>query len=425
MMWHRTYSSRVSSVLLSVLCTISVPNIVQAAEVQGGTRSVQSSVEMKVHHAYPVRSPYALPSMAEQALAKNARSAVIMDYATGKILFEKDSHEELPMASITKVMTMLLIMEAIDDGKLKLTDRIKTSDYAASMGGSQIFLEPGETMTTEEMLKGIAIASGNDASVAMAEHLYGSEEAFVAKMNERAKELGMKDTHFANCNGLPTAEHYSSAHDIAIMSRELLKHEEITRYTSVYSDYLRKNTEHPLWLVNTNKLVRFYEGADGLKTGFTADARYCLSATAKRDGFRVIAVVMGEPKATTRNAEVSQLLNWTFSQFTSRVLYRQGDKIGTLKVAHGVPEMIDCKAGDTVGILQEKGKKVEYETKINLFRVTAPVKVNQRVGTLQVYEDDDLVAEVPLLAERSVHRAGFFQSMGQTIRDLVTFGKAR
>lgn len=425
MMWHRTYSSRVSSVLLSVLCTISVPNIVQAAEVQGGTRSVQSSVEMKVHHAYPVRSPYALPSMAEQALAKNARSAVIMDYATGKILFEKDSHEELPMASITKVMTMLLIMEAIDDGKLKLNDRIKTSDYAASMGGSQIFLEPGETMTTEEMLKGIAIASGNDASVAMAEHLYGSEEAFVAKMNERAKELGMKDTHFANCNGLPTAEHYSSAHDIAIMSRELLKHEEITRYTSVYSDYLRKNTEHPLWLVNTNKLVRFYEGADGLKTGFTADARYCLSATAKRDGFRVIAVVMGEPKATTRNAEVSQLLNWTFSQFTSRVLYRQGDKIGTLKVAHGVPEMIDFKAGDTVGILQEKGKKVEYETKINLFRVTAPVKVNQRVGTLQVYEDDDLVAEVPLLAERSVHRAGFFQSMGQTIRDLVTFGKAR
>ena len=425
MMWHGTNRTRTTAVLLSVLCTLSVPNIVQAAEVQGGTGTVQSSVEMKVRHAYPVRSPYALPSMAEQTLAKNARSAVVMDYATGKVLFEKDAHEELPMASITKVMTLLLIMEAIDDGKLKLTDKIKTSDYAASMGGSQIFLEAGETMTANDMIKGIAIASGNDASVAMAEHLYGSEEAFVARMNERAKELGMDDTHFSNCNGLPTANHYSSAHDIAIMSRELLKHEEITKYTSVYSDYLRKGSDHPLWLVNTNKLIRFYDGADGLKTGYTAEAKYCLTATAKRDGFRVITVVMGEPKSSVRNAEVSQLFNWSFSQFTSKVLYRQGEMIGSMKVAHGVPETVNYKAGDTVGVIQEKGKKMDYETKVNLFRVSAPVKENQRVGTLQVYEDDDLVAEVPLLAEKAVKRAGFFQSMGQTIRDLVTFGKGR
>lgn len=425
MMWRRTNPARTGGVLLSVLCALSVPSMVQAAEVQSGTGSVQSSVEMKVHHAYPVRSPFALPSMAEQALAKNARSAVVMDYATGKVLFEKDAHEELPMASITKVMTLLLIMEAVDDGKLKLDDKIKTSDYAASMGGSQVFLEPGETMTAKDMLKGISIASANDASVAMAEHLYGSEEAFVAKMNERAKELGMDDTHFSNCNGLPTANHYSSAHDIAIMSRELLKHEEITGYTSVYSDYLRKDSEHPLWLVNTNKLVRFYDGADGLKTGYTAEAKYCLSATAKREGFRVIAVVMGEPKSTTRNAEVSQLFNWSFSQFTSKVLYRQGERIGSLRVAHGVPENVAYKAGDTVGIIQEKGKKLDYQTRINLFRVNAPVKENQRVGTLQVYEDENLVAEVPLVADRAVKRAGFFQSVGQTIRDLVTFGKGR
>ncbi|MCL6443719.1 MAG: D-alanyl-D-alanine carboxypeptidase [Alicyclobacillus sp.] len=363
-------------------------------------------------------------SEAAEGLAPHAKSACVMDYATGKILFEKDVHEKLPMASITKIMTMLLIMEALDDGKIKLTDMVKTSDYAASMGGSQIFLEPGETMSVNDMLKGIAIASANDACVAIAEHLYGSEAAFVKRMNERAKELGMDDTHFVNSNGLPAPNHYSSAHDIAIMSRELLKHPEITKWTSVYSDYLRKDTDHPLWLVNTNKLVRFYDGVDGLKTGFTAEAKYCLAATARRDdGFRVIAVVMGEPKPAVRNGEVSGLLNWAFSQYSSKVLYQAGQVVEPrVKVLHGTPEHIAAVAGDTVGVIQQKGKSVQYATKAELFRLSAPVEKGQRIGTLRVFEGDDLVAEAPLLASAHVARAGLFESIGRTIRDLVSFG---
>lgn len=360
----------------------------------------------------------------QEGLAKQAKSSVIMDYATGKVLFEKDAHEKLPMASITKVMTMLLIMEAIDAGKLKFDDKIKTSEYAASMGGSQIFLEPGETMTVMDMLKGIAIASANDACVAMAEHLYGSEEAFVARMNERAKELGMDDTHFSNCNGLPVANHYSSAHDIAIMSRELLKHDEITKWTSVYSDYLRKGTDHPLWLVNTNKLVRFYQGVDGLKTGYTAEAKYCLSATGKRDGFRVIAVVMGEPNVKVRNAEVSQLLNYSFSHYTSKLLYKQGQKVEEIEVSRGVPEELPIVAGDNVGVVHERGENKNYTTQLDVFKVKAPVTSGQRVGTLRVYDGQDLVGEVPLLAGTSIDKAGFFQSIGRTMKKIITFGAA-
>ncbi|MBX5437630.1 MAG: D-alanyl-D-alanine carboxypeptidase [Alicyclobacillaceae bacterium] len=363
------------------------------------------------------------PAAAAQDLAPNARSAVVMDFATGRVLFEKDAHERLPMASITKIMTLLLTMEAIDSGRLKLSDKARTSEYAASMGGSQIFLEPGEVMTVEDLIKGIAIASANDACVALAEHLEGSEEAFVRRMNERAKELGMDDTHFVNSNGLPAPNHYSSAHDIAVMSRELLKHEQITRWTSIYSDYLRKDSDHPLWLVNTNKLVRFYDGVDGLKTGYTAEAKYCLAATAKRDGFRVIAVVMGEPKPTVRNAEVAGLLNWTFNRYTSRVLYRQGEVVKrAVKVSHGVPQQVDLVAGDTVGVIERKGEPQRYEAKAEVFQLSAPVKQGQSAGTLRVYEGGELVAEVPLLAAEHVRRAGLFQTIGQVMRDLVTFG---
>jgi D-alanyl-D-alanine carboxypeptidase (penicillin-binding protein 5/6) len=388
--------------------------------------SSTTDVQVRVRPGFHLHLPVLSGEQAhdEKRLATNAKSAVVMDYSTGKVLFEKNAHAKLPMASITKIMTMLLVMEALDEGKIKLSDKVKTSEYAASMGGSQIFLEPGESMTVEDLLKGIAIASANDACVAMAEHISGSEEAFVDEMNERAKQLGMDDTHFANCNGLPVANHYSSAHDIAIMSRELLKHSEITKWTSVYSDYLRKGTEHPLWLVNTNKLVRFYEGVDGLKTGYTVEAKYCLSATAKRDGFRVIAVVMGEPQVKLRNAEVSQLLNWSFSHYMSRVIYQQGQVVTQVNVPKGVPNKLNVVAGDTVGIVHKRGNKLEYETKVNLFKLRAPVKERQRVGTLQVFEHGDLVAEVPLVAQTHVKKAGLFESIGRTMRDFVTFGKS-
>lgn len=202
-------------------------------------------------------------------LVHEAKSAILIERDTGKVLYNKNSDEKLAPASMTKIMTMLLIMEAIDQGKLKMTDKVRTSDYAASMGGSQIFLEPGEEMTVKEMLKGIAIASGNDASVAMAEHIAGSEEQFVEQMNKKAKELGLTSTVFQNPTGLPEKDHYSTAHDMAKMAKELLKYEQITKFTGVYEDYLRQNTDKKFWLVNTNRLIKFYPGVDGLKTGFT------------------------------------------------------------------------------------------------------------------------------------------------------------
>lgn len=265
-------------------------------------------------------------------LAPSARSAIVMDADSGTVIYEKNSHDKLPPASITKIMTMLLTMEALKDGKIKLADKVRTSVYAASMGGSQIFLEPGEEMTVNDMLKGIAMASGNDASVAIAEKLGGTEAEFVAMMNAKAAQLGLKDTHFANCNGLPAADHYSSAHDIAVMSRELLKYGDITKYTGQYQDYLRKDSAKPFWLVNTNKLVRFYDGADGLKTGYTTEAKYCLSATAVRDGMRVVAVVMGEPNTKTRNAEVSGLLDYSFAQYANYPILKKGESMGMLTI---------------------------------------------------------------------------------------------
>ena len=282
----------------------------------------------------------------------------MLDADTGTIIYEKNSHDKLPPASITKIMTMLLTMEAIDEGQLQWTDKVRTSEYAASMGGSQIFLEPGEEMTVDEMLKGIAMASGNDASVAVAEKIAGSEEAFVKLMNEKAAELGMKDTHFVNCNGLPAENHYTSAHDIAVMSRELLKYDQITKYTGAYQDYLRKDSEKPFWLVNTNKLVRFYTGADGLKTGYTSEAKFCLSATAKRDGLRAVAVVMGAPDTKTRNNEVSRMFDYAFSQYSMHSIYKPGEVLGIVKVQKGTVPEISIQADKDYSVLVKKGVKV-------------------------------------------------------------------
>ncbi|MGN7455861.1 D-alanyl-D-alanine carboxypeptidase family protein [Paenibacillus pasadenensis] len=348
---------------------------------------------------------------ASSDLAPSARSAIVMDADSGTVIYEKNSHDKLPPASITKIMTMLLIVEAIQDGKLKLTDKVSTSEYAASMGGSQIFLEPGEQMTVDDMLKGIAMASGNDASVAMAEKIGGTEAEFVSMMNEKAAQLGLKDTHFANPNGLPAADHYTSAHDIAVMSRELLKHSLITKYTGQYQDYLRKDSEKPFWLVNTNKLVRFYSGADGLKTGYTSEAKYCLSATAKRDGMRVVAVVMGEPNTKTRNAEVSSLLDYSFAQYANYPILKKGDSMGTLAIEKGVQGKLPVTAQHNYSILLKKGaaaKDIRYEIKWNA-GIKAPVKIGDPVGKLIVYQGDQVIQDFPLEMPVSVEKAGWWK----------------
>lgn len=352
-------------------------------------------------------------------LAPNARAALLMDATSGTVIYEKNSHEKLPPASITKIMTMLLVMEAIDQGKLNWDEKVRASEYAASMGGSQIFLEPGEEMTVADLMKGVAMASGNDASVALAERIAGTEELFVQMMNEKAKELGMKNTHFANSNGLPAENHYTTAHDIALMSRELLKYEDITKFTGKYEDYLRKNTDRPFWLVNTNKLVRFYPGADGLKTGFTSEARFCLSATAQRDGLRVIAVVMGEPNTKTRNAEVSRMFDFAFSQYQQVPVVKKGEELGTLKVKKGMKSEVPIIADKPYSILMKRSQAaggVQHE--VILDPVQAPVKKGQPIGKIIVKSGDKTVQEFVIPAPEDIAKAGwwnlFKRTMGKT-----------
>jgi serine-type D-Ala-D-Ala carboxypeptidase (penicillin-binding protein 5/6) len=349
-------------------------------------------------------------------LAPNAKSALLMDADTGTILYEKAANVKLPPASITKIMTMLLIMEAIHQGKVTLDQKVRVSEYAASMGGSQIFLEPGEEMTVDDMLKGIAMASGNDASVAMAETISGTEESFVQQMNERAKELGMTNTNFVNVNGLPAENHYTTAQDIAIMSKELLKYESVTKYTGLYQDYLRKDTERPFWLVNTNKLVRFYTGADGLKTGYTSEALFCLSATAKRDNFRLIAVVLGEPNTKTRNAEVSKMFDYGFAQFTNFPIFKAGEPIGTLKVEKGHVAAVPLTAKHQYSVLLKKGDSKDDIRHELVFTpdLKAPIAVGQQVGSLIVYKGDKQIAEFPVDSPMEIRKAGWWTLFKRT-----------
>ncbi|GIP15207.1 D-alanyl-D-alanine carboxypeptidase [Paenibacillus montaniterrae] len=354
------------------------------------------------------------------ALANSAVSAIVMDADSGTVIFEKNSHQKLPPASITKIMTMLLVMEAVDQGKLKLSDMVSTSERAASMGGSQIFLEVGEQMTVEEMLKGVAMASGNDASVALAEKLAGTEEQFVAMMNERAKQLGLKNTHFMNSNGLPVENHYSSAYDIAVMSRELMKYDLIRSFTGKYQDYLRKDTEKPFWLVNTNKLVRFYDGADGIKTGYTSEAKYCLSASAMRDGMRVIAVVMGAPSTKIRNAEVTQMLDYSFAQYMNYPLINKGEVIGSLEIEKGMERKLDIVAPQPYSVLVKRGSntdQIHYVLDMDE-SIKAPVIEGQPIGKLMIYQGDSLVKEYELLSPATIDRSNWWRLLKRSTKSL-------
>ena len=333
------------------------------------------------------------------------KSALLMDAATGSILYESNAHEKLAPASVTKIMTMLLIMEAVDSGKIALTDLVTASEAAAAKGGSQVYLKVGETMSVSEMLKCIAVSSANDCACAMAEHIAGSEEAFVGLMNSRAKELGMNDTNFVNCTGLDDGEnasqHKTSAHDIALMSRELLtKHPGIKKYTTIWMDTIRDGT---FGLSNTNKLVRFYQGATGLKTGFTSGAGYCLSATAMRDGMELIAVVMGADTSQNRNAACKQLLDYGFANFA--LVSPELTETAEVPVTLGNAPSASVRLGDTASLLIDKGQKSSVTTQVQLEKeVTAPVSQGQRLGTMQVKIGEQVLSEIPLVAAEAVER---------------------
>ncbi|WP_220693815.1 D-alanyl-D-alanine carboxypeptidase family protein [Salipaludibacillus neizhouensis] len=356
--------------------------------------------------------------------AEEATSAILMERDTGTILFEKNSQEKLPPASMTKIMTMLLIMEALDNEEITWEDTVRVSEKAASMGGSQIFLEPGEEMTVKELMKGIAIASGNDATVAMAEFLAGSEEEFVKEMNQKAKELELENTTFQNTNGLPAANHETSAYDMAVMAKELLKHEEITEYTSLYEDYLRENTDNPFWLVNTNKLVKFYPGADGLKTGFTREAMYCLTASANKDGMRMIAVVMGAPSPKERNRQVTEMFDYAYSQFALHTQHEATDILGEVKVDKGAESSVSVSAKEPVSILMKKGEKTDGLLEKTVWKedVRAPIQKGDELGTISLERDGETLLSMPLIATEDVEEASFWRLMKRTSE--VLFGNA-
>lgn len=368
-------------------------------------------------------STVAKASTESPVLAAHAKSAVLMDATTGTVLFAKNAHERLPIASVTKIATMLVVFEAIDRGQIRLTDSIRTSEYAASMGGSQIFLEPGEKMTLRDMLKGIAMSSANDAAVAVAEHVAGSEANFVQLMNARSRALGLRNTHFANTNGLPSANHYSSAYDVAVLSRSLLVHQGVTQFTGAYSDHLRKNSSKPFWLVNTNKLVRFFQGMDGIKTGYTSEAKFCLAASAKRQHFRVIAVVLGEPTAPTRNAEVTGMMNYAFSHYDIKPVYRSGQTVQLAPVMRGQLQAVAVTATRPVGLLINKmDQTVTGKIVTDLRPLVAPVKKGQFAGVVKIVDGDRVLSAVPVVVAADVLPVSLLEMLGRSLRSLFLFG---
>ncbi|HET7578441.1 MAG TPA: D-alanyl-D-alanine carboxypeptidase family protein [Bacillales bacterium] len=355
-------------------------------------------------------------------LAKDAKSAILMVADTGTVLYSKNADEKLPPASMTKIMTMLLIMDALDKGKISLNESVRTSEHAASMGGSQIYLEPGETMTVDQMLRGIAIGSANDASMAMAEKIAGSEEAFVKMMNEKAKELGLTHTHFVNPTGLPAKNHYSSAHDMAIMARALLQYgKKITKYTGTYEDYLREDSKKKFWLVNTNRLVKFYPGVDGLKTGFTNEAKYCLTASALKNGMRVIAVVMGAPKPKVRNAEITNMLDYAYSQYQTHKVYGKGAVVKEAALDKGVDKKVPVVTQREVAILTKKGESPRNLEKVIEVRndLKAPLAKGEQVGKLLLKKDGKVVSEFPLVAGKDVPKASWWHLFKRSIGNLT------
>ena len=353
-------------------------------------------------------------------LAESAKSAILIEASTGKILFEKNADEKLHPASMTKMMSMLLIIEAIESGVIKWDQIVQVSENASSMGGSQILLETGEKMSVRDLFKGVAIASGNDAVVALAETVAGSVNNFVSMMNKRASELGLINTNFKNPHGLDDANHYSSSRDMSIIARELVKHKEVLEYTKIYEDYLREDTDRKIWLVNTNRLVRFYDGVDGLKTGYTEDAGYCMTATAEKDGMRIIAVVMGEETSKIRNQEVSEMLDYAFAQYKVINMLKNKNSLGKYRVDNGKDEYVQVVPISDATVVKKKSEKDgNYSYDIKISSLKAPLKVGDNVGTLTIKEDENNVMTLKLTVAKDVEKANFGNLFFRNIKDMV------
>jgi len=367
--------------------------------------------------------PYDIPvadfwfeeASAEYTDDSTAKSLLLMEYSTGKILFAENEKEHLPIASVTKVMSTLLVMEALDSGKIALNDTVTVSEYAASMGGSQVFLEPGEEMSVEDMLKSLIVASANDATVALAEHIWGSETAFVQAMNQRATELGCENSNFVNTNGLPVENHYSCALDVAIITRELMKHEKVFDYTQIWMDTIRNGS---FGLSNTNKLIRFYKGATGMKTGYTDEAKYCLSGTAKRDGLQLIAVVLGADTSDDRFSAAKRMFDFGFANYS--IVTPDVPNIEPLKITRGISDCVNLTA-EPVDILLEKGSKGEIEPKLFINEsMQAPVSQGDEAGYIAYCRNGEELARTRIYITEDVKEVSYGSLLSEIFK-ILTF----
>ncbi|AGF56594.1 MULTISPECIES: D-alanyl-D-alanine carboxypeptidase family protein [Clostridium] len=386
-----------SCILISILTILLIPmQLVYAAQPEDNSKAEGTNIE--------------------------ARSALLMEPMSGKIIYEKNADEKFAPASVTKIMTMLLTMEAVDSGKITIEDKVTCSENAKKMGGSTMLLDTGEIRTVEELLKGVAIASGNDAAVALAEYLGGTEADFVNMMNTRAQELGMKNTTFKNCNGLPADGHLSTAKDIAIMSKELLKHPKVLKYTGTYMETISEGRKSPIELVNHNKLVRFFEGCDGLKTGFTDEAKYCISATATRNGVRMLSVIMGAPTYKIRNRDAGVLLNHGFSKYEGKKLISKDEDVDKIFMDEQTDKYFMAKAKNDLTVILPKGESKELEKKIVIDELKKEYKVGDIVGKYEVYLGNDKVGEIEVYCDRDIKKGNIFDNIKYNIKNLFEKG---
>lgn len=358
---------------------------------------------------------------AEENLLSNATSGLLIEATTGEILFEKNKDDRVAVASMTKMVAQIIILENIEKGTLSWDEKIKVSSNAAGMGGSQIWLQPGEEMTVRDLMKGITMASANDATVALAERIAGTESAFVEQMNAKVKELGLKNTNFVNPTGLDEENHYSSAYDMAMIAKELLGHEEILEFSSVYEDYIRQDTPNKFWVVNTNKLIRFYEGADGLKTGFTDNAGYCMAVTAKRDGMRLIAITLGEETGKVRNQETTELLDYGFNMYKVDLIKNKGDVITEIKIEKGTKDRTSLVVSEDLLVLKKKSElSKEYDLETKLQEINLPLKKGTVIGKVLVKDGKKTIKEADLVTIEDIEKLGYFKTVWETMKDILT-----
>ena len=353
-------------------------------------------------------------------LVPNGESSILIEATTGKIIFEKNIDKKLSIASMTKMVAQIIILEEVENNKIKWDDVVTVSRNASGMGGSQIYLEEGEKMTVRDLMKGISVASANDATVALAEYISGTEEKFVKRMNDKVKELGLKNTNFMNCTGLDEDNHYSTAYDMAMIARDLvLNHKEIFTFSSIYEDYLRENTKNKFWLVNTNKLINFYEGADGLKTGHTDQAGYCLATTAKRNSLRLIGVILGEKNSKVRNNEMVDLLDYGFNNIKSEVIKKKGEVLTKKIIYHGDKKYLNIGVKDDLVFYYDKDNDNKYKFNYSYNDIYLPIKKGSIIGKVNVYYEDILVNTSDLIALDDINKVSFFKLCKDSFIDLI------